>query len=85
MGLTYSTKKELKLLDAYDFDWEFNGKKGKTPMVVLYDYKEHRSYQLPYDCDLGACTLDDTYVFDIQLEVKYGKNKQRVVGVSNAG
>lgn len=86
MAIEFTTNKELLLVDCYNFEWSFddeNGKtrEGSTPMVVLYDYDEHRTYQMKFDCDLSQCVAGSVYTFNLAQSVQYGKAKMCVKGV----
>lgn len=81
MALTYKTTIKGKLVDCYDLDWSMNGKKGTTPIVVIYCPDDHRTYQIPQSCELGQCTIDGEYTFEIEMTEKFGKNKKKIVGV----
>lgn len=81
MALSYRTQIKGKLVDCYNLEWNMNGKSGVTPMVVIYDIKDRRVYQIPQGCEMGKCTIDDEYTFEIEMVEKYGKNKKKVIGV----
>ena len=83
MAITFTCKRDLLLVDAYLFEWEYEGKKGTTGMIGLYDYEDHRYYQCPYDCDLSKFSIGEIYKFDLTQVSMFGKAKMKVVGVSN--
>ena len=39
-------KIKAPVIDMYSTDWEFDGKKGTTHFVVIYDYETHQAERL---------------------------------------
>lgn len=80
------------VLDMYSMDWEFEGKKGTTNYVVIYDYDNHISEKLVINADNSALfdklqdiALLNEYKLTVVLNEAYGKVKKELVGVEELG
>lgn len=80
------------VLDMYSMDWEFEGKKGTTNYVVIYDYDNHISEKLVINADNSALfdklqniALLNDYKLTVVLNEAYGKVKKELVGVEELG
>ena len=80
------------VLDMFSMDWEFEGKKGTTNYVVIYDYDNHISEKLVINADNSALfdklqdiALLNEYKLTVVLNEAYGKVKKELVGVEELG
>lgn len=80
------------VLDMFSRDWEFEGKKGTTNYVVIYDYDNHISEKLVINADNSALfdklqdiALLNEYKLTVVLNEAYGKVKKELVGVEELG
>ena len=87
-----TTVVKAPVLDMYSMDWEFEGKKGTTNYVVIYDYDNHISEKLVINPDNSALfdklqniALLNDYKLTVVLNEVYGKVKKELVGVEELG
>lgn len=90
MKLTTTIK--APVLDMFSRDWEFEGKKGTTNYVVIYDYDNHTSERLVIDSEndklfdiISSINLPDEYKLTVVLNEAYGKLRRELVGVEALG
>lgn len=85
-------KIKAPVIDMYSTDWEFDGKKGTTHFVVIYDYETHQAERLTLPNDdislfnvvSDLCFLQE-YELVCELNEAYGKIKKTLVGVVHNG
>lgn len=87
-----TTVVKAPVLDMYSMDWEFEGKKGTTNYVVIYDYDNHISEKLVINADNSALfdklqdiALLNEYKLTVVLNEAYGKVKKELLGVEELG
>lgn len=87
-----TTVVKAPVLDMYSMDWEFEGKKGTTNFVVIYDYDNHISEKLVINADNSALfdklqdiALLNEYKLTVVFNEAYGKVKKELVGVEELG
>lgn len=87
-----TTVVKAPVLDMYSMDWEFEGKKGTTNYVVIYDYDNHTSERLVVDSEnsklfdiISSINLLDEYKLTVVLNEAYGKLRKELVGVEQLG
>lgn len=87
-----TTVVKAPVLDMYSMDWEFEGKKGTTIYVVIYDYDNHISEKLVINADNSALfdklqniALLNDYKLTVVLNEAYGKLRKELVGVEELG
>ena len=87
-----TTVVKAPVLDMYSMVWEFEGKKGTTNYVVIYDYDNHISEKLVINADNSALfdklqniALLNDYKLTVVLNEAYGKVKKELVGVEELG
>ena len=80
------------VLDMFSSDWEFDGKKGTSHFVVIYDYDNHISEKLVINADNSALfdklqdiALLNEYKLTVVLNEAYGKLRKELVGVEELG
>ena len=90
MKLTTTVK--APVLDMFSRDWEFEGKKGTTHFVVIYDYDNHKSERLVIDSAndklfdiISSINLLQEYKLTVVLNEAYGKLRKELVGVEELG
>ena len=76
------------VLDMFSSDWEFDGKKGTSHFVVIYDFENHTSERLIVDINndklfqlIGNIELLKEYKLTVVLNEAYGKLRKELVGV----
>lgn len=87
-----TTTVNAPVLDMFSSDWEFEGKKGTTNFVVIYDYDNHTSERLIVNADNSALfdklqdiALLNEYKLTVVLNEAYGKLRKELVGVEALG
>ena len=87
-----TTVVKAPVLDMFSSDWEFEGKKGTTNFVVIYDYDNHTSERLIVNADNSALfdklqdiALLNDYKLTVVLNEAYGKLRKELVGVEKLG
>lgn len=87
-----STTIKAPVLDMFSRDWEFEGKKGTSHFVVIYDYDNHTSERLVIDSEndklfdiISSINLLDEYKLTVVLNESYGKLRKELVGVEALG
>ena len=87
-----TTVVKAPVLDMFSSDWEFEGKKGTTNFVVIYDYDNHTSERLIVNADNSALfdklqdiALLNEYKLTVVLNEAYGKLRKELVGVEELG
>ena len=87
-----TTVVKAPVLDMYSMDWEFEGKKGTTNYVVIYDYDNHISEKLVINADNSALfdklqdiALLNEYKLTVVLNEADGKLRKELVGVEELG
>lgn len=90
MKLTTTIK--APVLDMFSRDWEFDGNKGTSHFVVIYDYDNHTSERLVIDSAndklfdiISSINLLDEYKLTVVLNEAYGKLRKELVGVEQLG
>lgn len=90
MKLTTTVK--APVLDMFSRDWEFEGKKGTSHFVVIYDYDNHKSERLVIDSAndklfdiISSINLLQEYKLTVVLNEAYGKLRKELVGVEELG
>lgn len=90
MKLTTTVK--APVLDMFSRDWEFEGKKGTSHIVVIYDYDNHTSERLVIDSAndklfdiISSINLLQEYKLTVVLNEAYGKLRKELVGVEELG
>lgn len=85
-------KIKAPVIDMYSTDWEFDGKKGTTHFIVIYDYETHQAERLTLPNDdislfnvVSNLSLLDEYELVCELNEAYGKIKKTLVGVVQNG
>ena len=85
-------KIKAPVIDMYSTDWEFDGKKGTTHFVVIYDYDNHTSERLVIDSAndklfdiISSINLLQEYKLTVVLNEAYGKLRKELVGVEELG
>lgn len=80
------------ILDMYDMDWEFDGKKGVSHFVVVYDYDNHCSERFKVDGNnsvligkLNNLSLLTEYKLQVSINEAYGKIVKELQGVESLG
>ena len=76
------------VLDMFSSDWEFDGKKGTSHFVVIYDFENHTSERLIVDKLfqlIGNIELLKEYKLTVVLNEAYGKLRKELVGVEELG
>lgn len=80
------------VLDMFSSDWEFDGKKGTSHFVVIYDYDNHTSERLVVNSEnsklfdiISSINLLDVYKLTVVLNEAYGKLRKELVGVEQLG
>ncbi len=80
------------VLDMFSSDWEFDGKKGNSHFVVIYDFENHTSERLIVDINndklfqlIGNIELLKEYKLTVVLNEAYGKLRKELVGVEELG
>lgn len=80
------------VLDMFSSDWEFDGKKGISHFVVIYDFENHTSERLIVDINndklfqlIGNIELLKEYKLTVVLNEAYGKLRKELVGVEELG
>lgn len=83
---------QAPVIDLYSREWEFDGKKGLSHFVVVYDYENHRPDRFTVDPDNASVfdnvrdiSLFDEYRLNIELTEAYGKVKKIITGVEKVG
>lgn len=83
---------QVPVIDIFSREWEFDGKKGTSFFIVVYDFENHLCERLSVDPDnasvfhkLTDISLFDEYKFNIELTEAYGKVKKTVTGVEKVG
>ena len=83
---------QAPLIDMFSREWEFDGRKGVSHFVVVYDYDNHRAERFSVDPEnvplfskVRDMTLFDEYKFTIQLDEAFDKVKKTVTGVEKIG
>ena len=76
-------KIKAPVIDMYSTDWEFDGKKGTTHFVVIYDYETHQAERLTLPNE--DISLFNEYELVCELNEAYGKIKKTLVGVVQNG
>lgn len=83
-----TTSVNAPVLDMFSSDWEFDGKKGTSHFVVIYDYENHTSERLIVDANnaklfsiIGDIKLLKEYKLTVVLNEAYGKLRKELVGV----
>lgn len=83
---------QAPVIDMFSREWEFDGKKGTSHFVVVYDFENHRAERLSVDPDNASVwqkvrdiTLFDEYKLNIELTEAYDKVKKTIIGVEKIG
>lgn len=83
---------QAPVIDMFSREWEFDGKKGTSHFVVVYDFENHRSERLTVDPDNASVfqkvrniSLFDEYKLNIELTEAYDKVKKTIIGVEKVG
>lgn len=83
---------QAPVIDMFSRDWEFDGKKGTSHFVVVYDFENHRAERLSVDPDNASVfqkvrdiCLFDEYKLNIELTDSYDKVKKTIIGVEKVG
>ena len=83
---------QAPVIDMFSREWEFDGKKGISHFVVVYDFENHRAERLTVDPDNASVfakvrdiTLFDEYKLNIELTEAYDKVKKTIIGVEKVG
>lgn len=83
---------QAPVIDMFSREWEFDGKKGTSHFVVVYDFENHRSERLTVDPDNDSVfqkvrniSLFDEYKLNIELTEAYDKVKKTIIGVEKVG
>ncbi|WP_308567772.1 hypothetical protein [uncultured Eubacterium sp.] len=85
-------KIKAPVIDMYSTDWEFDGKKGTSHFVVIYDYETHQAERLTLSADdislfnaISNLALLEEYELVCELNEAYGKVKKILLGVVQNG
>lgn len=83
---------QAPVIDMFSREWEFDGRKGVSHFVVVYDFENHRAERLTVDPDNASVfskvrniSLFDEYKLAIELTEAYDKVKKVIVGVEKVG
>lgn len=83
---------QAPVIDMFSREWEFDGKKGVSHFVVVYDFENHRAERLTVDPDNASVfqkvrniSLFDEYRLNIELTEAYDKVKKTITGVEKVG
>lgn len=83
---------QAPVIDMFSREWEFDGKKGTSHFVVVYDFENHRAERLTVDPDNASVfekvrniSLFDEYKLNIELTEAYDKVKKTIIGVEKVG
>lgn len=83
---------QAPVIDMFSREWEFDGKKGTSHFVVVYDFENHRVERLNVDPDNASVfqkvrniSLFDEYRLNIELTEAYDKVKKTIIGVEKVG
>ena len=83
---------QAPVIDMFSREWEFDGKKGISHFVVVYDFENHRAERLTVDPDNASVfqkvrniSLFDEYKLNIELTEAYDKVKKTIIGVEKVG
>ena len=83
---------QAPVIDMFSREWEFDGKKGISHFVVVYDFENHRVERLTVDPDNASVfqkvrniSLFDEYRLNIELTEAYDKVKKTIIGVEKDG
>lgn len=83
---------QAPVIDMFSRDWEFDGKKGTSHFVVVYDFENHRAERLSVDPDNASVfqkvrdiSLFDEYKLNIEITEAYDKVKKIITGVEKIG
>lgn len=83
---------QAPVIDMFSREWEFDGKKGISHFVVVYDFENHRAERLTVDPDNASVfqkvrdiSLFDEYRLNIELTEAYDKVKKTITGVEKVG
>lgn len=83
---------QAPVIDMFSREWEFDGKKGISHFVVIYDYENHRAERLTVDPNNASVfqkvrnlSLFDDYKLTIELVEAYDKVRKTIVGVEKVG
>ena len=83
---------QAPVIDLFSRDWEFDGKKGTSHFVVVYDFENHKAERLTVDPKNSSVfqkvrdiSLFDEYKFNIDLTESFDKVKKTITGVEKVG
>lgn len=83
---------QAPVIDMFSREWEFDGRKGVSHFVVIYDYDNHRAERLTVDPEnapvfskVRNISLFDEYKLSIELDEAFDKVKKTVIGVEKIG
>ncbi len=83
---------QAPVIDMFSREWEFDGRKGCSHFVVVYDFENHRAERLTVDPDNASVfskvrniSLFDEYKLAIELTEAFDKVKKVIVGVEKVG
>ena len=83
---------QAPVIDMFSRDWEFDGKKGTSHFVVVYDFENHKAERLTVEPDNASVfqkvrdiSLFDEYRLNIEFTEAYDKVKKTITGVEKVG
>lgn len=83
---------QAPVIDMFSREWEFDGRKGVSHFLVIYDYDNHRVERLTVDPEnapvfskVRNISLFDEYKLSIELDEAFDKVKKTVIGVEKIG
>lgn len=83
---------QAPVIDMFSREWEFDGKKGTSHFVVVYDFENHRAERFSVDPHNSSVfqkvrdiSLFDEYRLNIELTEAYDKVKKTIIGVEKIG